>query len=113
VIELNGIGWIVLVFRVVACRVWEAVPAVLKVHPSALQQLGLLGDHAHTQTPSESKGRRGAQYSSTPITAQAIPAADMPQMKLVVSKAKTRTDVTVRYVNMLCGGVFIFNIVYL
>lgn len=82
-------------------RVWEVVPPVLKVHPSALQQLGLLQEtqsqpqsqtQTHTQSQSDVKEHEDTQFVSSFSSSRAIPASYMPQMKLVVSKTKDRTN---------------------
>ena len=85
-------------------RVWEIVPSVLKVHPSALRQLGLLQDaqaeeaketeqevETQTETETETQSVVKGQFLSSSTSRRAIPAASMSQMKLVVSKTKDRT----------------------
>lgn len=74
-------------------RVWEAVPSVLKVHPSALQQLGLLIDPQTRKTPTSNR-LKGTQSSKRTAkrsgdAASIITAEAMPHMRLLVAKAKT------------------------
>lgn len=69
---------------------WEVVPTVIKVHPSTLQQLGIVGDTSSGTLRHEEKFKRSTSPTRALLDHQIITEDNMPNMRLLISKTNSR-----------------------